>query len=167
VSCYTYAKMAIRKGQFVRREPRSPKTEARKATPLVKRLFGTSDPARIHAAIEDGKVSGDALLKIRESLGLAKAQLAPILAMRNERTISRREESTKGLPAAEADRLYRLARIADLATQMIGDAKKAHRWLRHPVPALNGATPLDMLKSEAGTAQVEQVLYNIAYGGVA
>lgn len=160
--------MAVRKGQLVKTgASRTAKVPAAKATLLVKRLFGTSDAARIHTAIERGRVSGQALSKIRKALGLDKAQLAPILAMRNERTISRREDSSKGLPAAEADRLYRLARIADLATQMIGDREKALRWLRHPVPALNGATPLDMLKSEAGTAQVERILYNIAYGGVA
>jgi len=50
---------------------------------------------------------------------------------------------------------------------MLGDREKAHRWLRASVPALGGARPLDLIKTEAGSREVERVLYNIGYGGVA
>ena len=133
---------------------------------VVDAIFGSSDPAQIHEVIATKGISGKALVTTLKLLDLRADQLALVLAQ-GERTFSRRATSRKALPPAEADRLYRLLRIADLAAEMIGDADKARRWLLRPVPALGGRTPLNMLRTEAGTAQVERVLYTIAYGGVA
>ena len=133
---------------------------------LVTQIFGTADPERIHAAIRAENVSGKALSKVLVSLQLKKTELAPVLAMR-EKTIARREAPGKKLSKSEADRLYRLMRIVDFATNMLGEREKALRWLRNAIPSLGGARPIELLESDVGTAQVERVLYSIGYGGVA
>ena len=58
----------------------------------------------------------------------------------------------------------RLARIAELAQRVFGDAGKADRWLRKPKRELSGATPLACLSSEAGAHAVEQMLNRIDHG---
>jgi len=103
---------------------------------------------------------------LRERLEINRRELAAVLAM-GERTLIRREDSGSALDTVEADRVYRVARIFKLATEMIGDEAKARRWIRGRIPALGGKTPLELLISEAGARQVESVLYSIGYGGVA
>ena len=84
-----------------------------------------------------------------------------------KRTLARRQARKERLTVEETDKALRLARIAGLARQVFGDDAKAHRWLRKPKRALNGATPLAFLASEAGARTVEQMLHRIDYGMVA
>ncbi len=70
------------------------------------------------------------------------------------------------LDLSQGDRVYRLARIADLAAEMLGDVSIARQWLRTPSRYLSGETPLAMLSTEVGTQIVEQSLYAIGYGGL-
>jgi putative toxin-antitoxin system antitoxin component (TIGR02293 family) len=58
-------------------------------------------------------------------------------------------------------------RIADLATELIGDADKAKSWLQTPSTYLGAETPIGMLDTEVGTELVVESLYAIAYGGAA
>ena len=64
-------------------------------------------------------------------------------------------------------RPHRLARVAVLATELIGDERKAKSWLRTPNAFLGGETPISMVDTEIGTDLVVESLYAIAYGGVA
>ena len=82
------------------------------------------------------------------------------------RTVERRIAKAEPLDVGQADRAYRLARIFDLAVDLIGDRSKATRWLRTPHRYLGDKTPLAMLETEIGTESVEQSLHTIAYGGV-
>ncbi len=63
--------------------------------------------------------------------------------------------------------LKRSERVIALAERVFGDKGKALRWLRQPKRALDGATPLASLGSEAGAQAVEEMLYQIQHGMVA
>lgn len=130
------------------------------------RLTGVREPAAVRAKVTNAGIDGRALREMRERLGLTIADLAQILGA-GERTVIRKEQQQSALSATEADRAYRLARIADLATESIGDAAKAKRWLRVPNTYLGGETPIGMLDTEVGAELVMQSLAAIAYGGVA
>ena len=80
------------------------------------------------------------------------------------RTLARRHAANEPLTVEETDKALRLERIAAHAERVFGDPAKAHRWLRKPKRALNGATPVDFLASEAGARQVEAMLHRIDYG---
>jgi putative toxin-antitoxin system antitoxin component (TIGR02293 family) len=155
-------RMAVATRQTVRRK-QAPVSDPASA---VQAIFGTQDPGAIHLAIGQAGIDGGAISKLRALLEVARRDLAPAFAMA-ERTLTRLETSHKPLSVEDADRVYRVSRIADLATQMLGDVEKAHQWLRVPIPALGGTRPLDMIKTDAGTREVERVLYTIGYGGVA
>ena len=60
-----------------------------------------------------------------------------------------------------------LARVADLAEELLGDAERAKKWLKTPHRYLGGETPIAALETEIGADLVVESLYAIAYGGVA
>ena len=50
------------------------------------------------------------------------------------------------------------------AIEVIGNADKAMRWLGRPIPALNFATPVSLLKNEKGRDAVLEVLGRLEHG---
>jgi putative toxin-antitoxin system antitoxin component (TIGR02293 family) len=102
---------------------------------------------------------------LRTELSLTLGDVAHILGS-SERSVMRKEKSTAALSVTEADRAYRLARVADLALEILGDEEKAKSWLKSSHPYLGGESPINVLNTEIGTDLVMQSLYAIAYGGV-
>jgi putative toxin-antitoxin system antitoxin component (TIGR02293 family) len=64
----------------------------------------------------------------------------------------------------EIERLERIALIENEADNVFGQSDRARDWLTKNNVAL-GATPLSMLDTENGAAEVRKVLSSIAYGG--
>ena len=94
--------------------------------------------------------------------GLARGEAASVLHL-PQRTIARRKKERK-LRVGESDRLLRLARLGAQAANVLGSEEKAARWLRRPNRALGNEVPLELLESDIGTRQVEEVLGRIEYG---
>jgi putative toxin-antitoxin system antitoxin component (TIGR02293 family) len=146
---------------------------SRRSPPLVKKslslraaLFGSTEPSIIRAYILGHRLKGkNVVLTLQNALGITREQIGDLIAI-SSRTLARREKGSEPLDIAEADRVYRLARIVDLAVEMIGERDKALRWMSNSNTALAGESPFDMLRTEPGTADVERVLYAIGYGGV-
>lgn len=51
-----------------------------------------------------------------------------------------------------------------MATEVLGNADKARRWLKSPNRALGGEVPFDLLDTEIGAHQVEEVLVRLNHG---
>jgi len=97
-------------------------------------------------------------------LGLSQADVAGILHV-PERTLTRRRSKPDArLPVDESDRVFRLARILNLAIDALGDEGRAKVWLHSANVSLGGAIPLRMLDTEPGVRSVEDALGRIAYG---
>lgn len=96
--------------------------------------------------------------------GLAREEAAAALHL-PQRTIARRKKEQK-LQADESDRLLRLARITAQAAVTLGSEEKVVRWLRRPNRALGNQAPLDLVDSDIGTRQVEEVLGRIDHGNI-
>jgi putative toxin-antitoxin system antitoxin component (TIGR02293 family) len=79
------------------------------------------------------------------------------------RTLARRKKARR-LSADESDRLLRLARVAARAEDVLGSQERAGAWLRGTVRALGGLRPLDLLDTDLGAQQVEQILGRIEHG---
>lgn len=124
-------------------------------------LFGTADAATVRRKIGGGGVTWTRLRNVRERLGLSADDVSRVLGVA-ERTVVRKERQRVSLSATEADRAYRLARIADLAVEVICDEAKAASWLRTPNPELAGATPVSLLDMEVGAELVVESLYALA-----
>ncbi len=79
------------------------------------------------------------------------------------RTFARRKLERR-LSPDESDRLFRLVRIAAQAVQVLGSEERASLWLRRPNRALGGEPPIEILDTDLGTRQVEEVLGRIEHG---
>ena len=79
------------------------------------------------------------------------------------RTFARRKAAKQFTPE-ESDRIYRLARIVQLAIDVLGSDEKARNWLKAPNRALGGEVPFELLDTDVGTRQVEAALLRVAYG---
>ncbi len=101
---------------------------------------------------------------VRELLNLSLPIFASILEV-SERTLARiRKSPNQRLPAVASDRLYRLARIFSAACEVLEDDKKAKEWIRRPQVGLGEKTPIELLRTEAGAREVENLLWRIEYG---
>jgi len=101
---------------------------------------------------------------IMRKFGLGREETAHALHL-PQRTIARRKKERK-LDVDESDRLLRLARIGAQAADTLGSEEKAARWLRRPNRALGNRTPLDLIDSDIGARQVEEVLGRIEHGAL-
>ena len=99
-----------------------------------------------------------------EKFGLAREEAAAALHL-PQRTIARRKKEKK-LQADESDRLLRLARVSAQAVATLGSGEKAVQWLRRPNRALGNRTPLDLIDSDIGAKQVEEILGRIEHGNI-
>ncbi|MGH7824441.1 MAG: type II RES/Xre toxin-antitoxin system antitoxin [Candidatus Binatia bacterium] len=96
--------------------------------------------------------------------GLAREEAAAVLNL-PQRTIARRKKQQK-LQADESDRLLRLARVSAQATVTLGSEEKAAQWLRRRNRALDNQPPLDLIDSDIGARQVEEILGRIEHGNI-
>ncbi|MFP3938719.1 MAG: antitoxin Xre/MbcA/ParS toxin-binding domain-containing protein [Thermoanaerobaculia bacterium] len=103
-----------------------------------------------------------ALEAVMGRLGLSREQVAEALHL-PQRTLARRKKEHR-LHPDESDRLFRLARIAAQATEVLGSPERAATWLQRPNRALGGRVPLKLLDTDAGSRQVESVLGRIEHG---
>lgn len=108
-----------------------------------------------------------AMLQIKKATGLSDQQMAQTVGM-SRRTFSRRIQEatviTSKLNPVESDRLYRLARIIARAIEVFGDEKEAQVWLNEPKQALQGQTPLEVIRTEPGVQQLDIMLGRIEHG---
>ena len=76
-------------------------------------------------------------------------------------TLHRRRQH---LSLEESERLERLARVTALAEDTWEDDALAHEFLRSAQPQLGNARPLDLVRTELGARQVEELLMKLEYG---
>ncbi|WP_417410847.1 antitoxin Xre/MbcA/ParS toxin-binding domain-containing protein [Hoeflea sp.] len=99
---------------------------------------------------------------VLHKIGFRPADFFKIVLSRQ--SFSRIDQSKEQLNEAETERAFRLASIYEHAVRVFGSKEKAHRWLRKPCRALDGAIPLDLLASETGAHIVESELHAIDHG---
>ncbi|MFN0053568.1 MAG: antitoxin Xre/MbcA/ParS toxin-binding domain-containing protein [Planctomycetales bacterium] len=128
----------------------------------AKVLRGISETLGIQRAIRAGFPYA-ALEVLAGLLDMPMRDVTEVLGMA-PRTLARRKKSRGQLSPIESDRLYRCARIVQLAANLLGDLDKTRAWLARPNLALGGNTPLSMLDTEPGARQVENVLTQISHG---
>jgi putative toxin-antitoxin system antitoxin component (TIGR02293 family) len=92
---------------------------------------------------------------------ISKAETDRVVLPR--KTLSHREKIGT-LTADQSDRLLRVARIFAIAEECFGDRRKVHEWLRRPTSALGGEIPLELLDTEEGAREVENLLGRISHG---
>ena len=130
------------------------------AIPSTKRRKVT-EPADLEVFVERG-LSSKALHHVHQALSMTVEEFSPVLGIsaRGFYGMLKRDR----VDMTVSDRLYRVAQVIAAATTGLGSRPKAIEWMRTPLPALGGATPLSKLRTEIGTARVHEVLTAIEHG---
>ncbi|NNE47537.1 MAG: DUF2384 domain-containing protein [Rhodothermales bacterium] len=145
------------KGKQSRTAP-TPRKRTATRRPIRYRELGDWEAA---ARIDDGFETGR-LDDIRTSLDLTVRELSVVLQM-SPRTLNRRKSQDR-LPPDESERVYRILKLIELATDVLGSEDDARDWMKEANFALAERTPLDLAKSEPGAAIVERLLEQIRHG---
>ena len=98
---------------------------------------------------------------LQNSIDLPFEQLAAKLAI-SRSTLQRRKVAGR-LSPDESDKVMRLSRLLEHATNVFGDIEKARAWLKFPQRGLGGAVPLDYAETEVGAREVDNLLGRIEY----
>jgi putative toxin-antitoxin system antitoxin component (TIGR02293 family) len=128
------------------------------------------NPVDFDALIKKGMPSR-VMHHVKKEFNLTDEVLALIMGA-SLRTIARRRKVTETantaskerLSPVESDRLYRFARIIALAEEVFESKEDALEWLNNPQHGIAGAIPFEMLQTDAGTREVEELLIRIEYG---
>jgi len=120
-----------------------------------------SNLAELRDAVRRG-LPYSALEALTKQLELSPQQFTAVFGI-PARTVARRKEARQLTPQ-ESDRVYRVARTVSQAVEVLGSIDKARTWLKTPNRALGCEMPLDLLDTEIGARQVEEILLRINYG---
>jgi putative toxin-antitoxin system antitoxin component (TIGR02293 family) len=101
----------------------------------------------VDGVLADGRLTAAEL----DRLALPRKTLA------HRRTLGR-------LTPEQSDRLVRILRVIEQAERAFGDVAKARIWLRRPTAALADHAPLDLLDTDIGSREVENLLGRIEHG---
>jgi putative toxin-antitoxin system antitoxin component (TIGR02293 family) len=100
---------------------------------------------------------------LQHHMDLPLAEMAEITQIKY-RTLSRRRQSGR-LEPDESDRLLRVTRLFGSALELFeGNEDATRRWLAKKQKALGGFAPLELAKTEIGTAEVERLIGRLEHG---
>lgn len=96
---------------------------------------------------------------VRQVVGIPARTLARL------KGAGRASAGGRTLPAAGSERLYGLARLTALATDLFeGDRAAAVEWLSTPAEAFGGEPPLSRARTSVGARQVEDLIGRLEHG---
>ncbi|WP_297492261.1 antitoxin Xre/MbcA/ParS toxin-binding domain-containing protein [Acidocella sp.] len=123
-------------------------------------FIGTAEGAKILPLVRNGLPVGT-VDRFIDSGAISAAELHELVLPR--KTFANRRKLGRLTPE-QSDRLVRVARVLAGAEDTFGARDIAHRWLRRPSDALEGAAPLTLLDTDEGARMVEALLLRIAHG---
>lgn len=103
-----------------------------------------------------------ALAMVQERLELAERELAHLMLISPQTLTQRKQEVL--LPPDESERVYRVARLTEVAADVFNSRDAARQWMKEPNYALGEQTPLEVARTEPGAMLVENLLGHIGHG---
>ncbi|MBI9070108.1 MAG: DUF2384 domain-containing protein [Melioribacteraceae bacterium] len=140
------------------------KKSENKLNSMIEELFNECDFLKISNSVIRG-FPVEYLINLKDLLGLTNDKLADLLGV-STRTITRSISLPKEerLTITLSDRVYRVFKIISIAIEVFNDKYEALIWLKTEQYGLYNETPISLLKTEAGTREVENLLGRIEYG---
>lgn len=127
----------------------------------VENPFAFWDLATAVSKISEG-LSTYILEVIRRDLQLSNVELARVVSI-SPRTLARRKKEIR-LPSDESERAYRVARLIEIAADILGSKEETQGWMKENNFALGNQRPLDLIRTEPGAQLVERILRQIEHG---
>lgn len=96
-------------------------------------------------------------------LSLSEEEAVSLLGL-PKRTWARRKAQGERLKLPESERVFRLARVAAMALDVLGSGEAARAWLLRESRSLGGERPIGLLDTDIGAEQVIDELRRIEHG---
>jgi putative toxin-antitoxin system antitoxin component (TIGR02293 family) len=130
-------------------------------TPRAGEGYASWDLHTAASRVSEG-LSVEVLDTIQRRLALTNSELAHVVLI-SPRTLTRRKKEQRLRPD-ESERAYRVARLTEIAGQVLRSEDEAKAWMKEPNYALGEETPLEMARTEPGATLVERLLVQIEHG---
>ena len=101
--------------------------------------------------------------QVAATLGLSSTSLAAKLGIAR-RTVTRKRGSGAPLSSETSEKLLRVARIRNLGRLLFSTDEAVSEWLSKTDTALGNMAPLDLLDTDLGAREVENLLQSLAHG---
>src|SRR3974390_1763502 len=101
--------------------------------------------------------------QVAATLGLSSTSLAAKLGI-GRRTVTRKRGNGAPLSSETSEKLLRVARIRNLGRLLFSTDEAVSEWLSKPDTALGNMAPLDLLDTDLGAREVENLLQSLGHG---
>jgi putative toxin-antitoxin system antitoxin component (TIGR02293 family) len=133
------------------------------------KLLGISTPRTafaFHELVSMGLPARSATY-FKRSSGFTNIELSRLLGISEKTFIRWQATPGKPIDPVVSDRLYRTAKVLALAARVLEDKDAARAWLSEPQFGLGKKTPCELLTTDAGARQVEDLLLRMEHGYLA
>jgi len=158
------AKKVTRK-LLVKRRPAAAAPSRAPARTLFSGFVTTETPAASKIDVIRTGVTARVVDDMVDYFAVSKSDIFKVLRT-PESTAHKLIKENRPLDAGASERVVRVADVTRLAEETFGGREAATQWLTTPNLALKNATPLSMLDTEPGAAEVRRILTAIGHGGV-
>jgi len=134
-----------------------------------KRVVGKSawkSTLDLHHSIVSGLPVG-CVIYFKKHTGLSNINMSKALGVSEKTFIRWQDDPEKLLDLVFSDRLVRTAKVMGLAEEVLEDARNARAWLSKSQSALGNEIPQELLRTDIGAKQVEDVLLRMEHGYLA
>jgi putative toxin-antitoxin system antitoxin component (TIGR02293 family) len=107
------------------------------------------------------------LAHVCDRFSLEERRLAEILGLPASSANRLRRVPQRRLSPAVSDRLYRVADLFLLASNVLENEAAARDWMLTPQPGLGNRIPCDLMGMEASAREVEDLLLRVEHGVLA
>jgi len=101
--------------------------------------------------------------QVAATLGFSSTALAAKLGIAR-RTVTRKRGSGAPLSSETSEKLLRVARIRNLGRLLFSTDVAVSQWMSKTDTALGNMAPIDLLDTDLGAREVENLLHSLAYG---
>lgn len=120
--------------------------------------------AEIHGALVRGLPYAVLLHLVDQMSVLGVDDLAAALGLSTRTLRRQREQPDKAMPPDLASKTWLIAETLAQAVAVFGGREAAERWLARPAMALDGARPIELLRTLQGAELVSDLLGRLAHG---
>ncbi len=120
----------------------------------------------LHRSIVSGLPVG-CVIYFKKHTGLNDIQMSKALGVSEKTFIRWQDDPDKLLDPVSSDRLVRTAKIMGLAEEILEDAENSRAWLSKSQSALGNEIPHELMRTNIGSKQVEDILLRMEHGYLA
>lgn len=123
-----------------------------------------SSQAEIHAAVVEGIPYSVLFFLTANTKSLSENDVASVLGVSTRTLRRQKEDPKKSMPPDLGSKTWLFAETLAKAEDVLGGRAEAEQWMKEEVMGLDGARPIDLLRTVQGANLVNHFLERLKYG---